>query len=95
MPQFSYVYVLRSQCDALLYIGSTRDLKKRLALHNAGAITATRPRRPLELIFFEAYRNECDAKRREAYFKTSKGKTTLRTMLREFLRTGDLQQPPA
>ena len=85
MPLFYYVYVLRSLHDGRFYVGSTRDLKKRIQLHNAGAIASTRPRRPFELVFYEAYRNEYDARRRESYFKTAKGRTALRTMLREFL----------
>ena len=87
MPHFYYVYILRSLVDGRLYVGSTRDLGTRLPLHNSGAIRSTSPRRPLELIFYEAYRSVYDAKRREAYFKTTKGKTALRTMLREFLGT--------
>ncbi len=87
MVQFHYVYVLRSLLDGRFYMGSTKDLKKRLELHNSGAIRSTNPRRPFELVFYEAYRNEHDAKRRESYLKTAKGKTTLRTMLREFLKT--------
>jgi len=37
------------------------------------------------MIFYEAYRNLKDAKRREKYFKTTKGKTTLKIMLKEYL----------
>jgi len=87
MPGFHYVYVLRSLRDGLLYIGSTNDLKERFAMHNRGLIDSTRPRRPFELIFYESYRDVHDTKRREIYVKTSKGKTTLRSMLKEFLLT--------
>jgi putative endonuclease len=86
MPNFYYVYVLRSLRDKGLYIGSTRDLRKRLRLHNNGAIRSTNPRRPFELIFNEAYRSEYDAKRREIYLKSTKGRTTLKTMLQSFLQ---------
>jgi predicted GIY-YIG superfamily endonuclease len=37
------------------------------------------------LIFYEAYKNKYDALRREKYLKTTKGRTTLKSMLREFL----------
>ena len=40
----------------------------------------------LILFFYEAYRNEKDAKRREEYFKTTKGKTTLKLMLKEHFK---------
>ena len=85
MAAFHYVYVLRSQKDGLFYIGSTDDLKSRFERHNKGHVPSTRPRRPFELIFYEAYRSDADAMRRESYLKTTKGKATLQVMLREFL----------
>ncbi len=87
MRKFYYVYVLRSGKDGRFYTGSTHDLREWVRLHNTGAVNSTRPRRPLELIFYEAYPNEYDAKRREAYLKTAKGKSALRVMLAEFLKT--------
>jgi len=33
--------------------------------------------------------NECDAKRRESYFKTSEGRSSLKVMLAEFLRAAE------
>jgi putative endonuclease len=82
---FFYTYVLLSLKDNKFYIGFTENLRKRLAEHNDGKSFATKCRRPFELIFYEAYRNKYDALRREKYFKTSKGKTTLKSMLREYL----------
>ena len=78
MASFFYVYVLRSMRDGRWYLGSTRDQMKRLELHNSGAVPSTKPRRPFELIFYEGYLNEFDAKRRESYFKSTKGKESLR-----------------
>ncbi len=77
-----YTYVLVSLKDHLLYIGFSEDVKKRLAAHNAGLNMSTKPRRPFELIYYEAHFNKEDALRREAYFKTAKGKSTLKQMLR-------------
>lgn len=87
MPKkFYYVYILRSLKDRLFYIGYSEDLKTRIKDHNAGKNISTKNRRPLELIFYEAFPNKADALRREAYFKTTKGKTTLKQMLKEFLK---------
>ncbi len=86
MRRFYYVYLLSSLRDGHWYVGSTHDLRKRLKLHNSGAVKSTSVRRPLELIFYEAYLNQDDAKRRESYFKTSKGKNSLRVMLAQFLK---------
>ncbi|MGD0457181.1 MAG: GIY-YIG nuclease family protein [Terriglobia bacterium] len=58
MAKFCYVYVLRSLRDKGLYVGSTRDLETRLRLHNDGAVRSTSPRRPFELIFYEAHRSD-------------------------------------
>ncbi|MBI5872865.1 MAG: GIY-YIG nuclease family protein [Candidatus Omnitrophica bacterium] len=50
-----YVYVLLSLKDKKFYIGFSEDVKKRLADHNAGRNTSTKPRRPLKLIYYEAH----------------------------------------
>lgn len=81
-----YVYVLKSKKDNKLYIGYSANLKQRLTEHQKGFVASTKPRRPFELIFYEAYKAMKDAKRREIYFKTSKGKNSLKTML-EFSNT--------
>ena len=80
-----YVYILQSKIDQKLYTGFTSDLKKRVLRHNAGYVPATKPRRPLTLIFYEAYLHKYDALRREKYLKSSKGKTTIKQMLKEYL----------
>jgi len=81
-----YVYVLKSQMDGNLYIGYTTNLKNRLQKHQNGEVLSTSPRRPFELIFYEGYKNMEDAKRREGHLKTSKGKSSLRMMLRDSLK---------
>ena len=81
-----YVYVLRSQLDGKLYIGYTTNLRNRIQEHNIGEVTSTKPRRPLELIFYEGYKSMEDAKRRECYLKTSKGRSSLKMMLRNSLK---------
>ena len=83
-----YVYILRSKIDHKLYIGFTADLKKRVARHEAGYVPATKARRPIELVFYEAYLNKYDALRREKYFKSTKGKATIKLMLKEYF--GDI-----
>ena len=81
-----YVYVLLSLKDNHFYIGFSENVMKRLAGHNSGHNTSTKPRRPFELIYYEAHSSKEDAFRREAYFKTTKGKSTLRQMLRTTLK---------
>ena len=86
MPMY-YVYILLSLKDKKFYIGFTNDLKRRLKEHNSGKNTSTKSRLPLELLYYEAHLSKADAMRRERYFKTTKGKSTLRQMLRDSLET--------
>ena len=81
---FYYVYVLQSLKIDWIYVGSTSDLKARFKSHNDGENLSTKGYKPFKLIFYEAYLNKSDALRREEYFKTTKGKTTLRVMLKEY-----------
>jgi len=88
-----YVYVLRSQVDGKMYIGYTVNLRNRLQEHQNGEVLSTKPRRPFELIFYEGYKCEEDAKRRERYLKTSRGKSPLRMMLRDSLNELFILEP--
>ncbi len=65
-----YVYILKSvKFTGKIYIGYTSDLKKRVALHMAGANYTTRNLRPLELIYYEAFKSKTDARNREKQLK--------------------------
>jgi len=64
-----YVYVAQSQKDRELYIGSTNNLKRGLLEHNRGINYSTKRRAPFELIYFEAYKSEEDARQREHNLK--------------------------
>ncbi len=77
-----FTYILLSKKDNNLYIGYTSDLKRRLSEHNKGKVRSTKYRRPLELAFYEAFASKEDAKRRERYFKTSKGRSSLKQIIR-------------
>lgn len=76
-----YVYVLHSGKDGKLYVGSTPDLKKRLVKHQTGYVRATKNRRPLKLIYYEAYILRKDALRREKYLKSGDGRKELAEQL--------------
>lgn len=85
-----YVYVLKSEKDRKLYIGYTINLRKRLKEHEYGENISTKHRRPFTLIFYEAYLCKDDASRRERYFKTTKGKVTLKQMLKTYFEGDEI-----
>ena len=82
--KFYYVYVLFNPQKDFIYIGYSENLKGRIKDHNDGAVKSTRQYGPLELIHYEAYKSKVDAKRREQYLKTNKGRTTIMTMLKDY-----------
>jgi len=63
------VYLLQSLKDRGFYIGYTSNLKLRMVEHNDGKVESTKHRRPLKLIYFEAYYNEDSARGREIKLK--------------------------
>ena len=79
-----YVYILQSLVDSSFYIGSTSNLKRRFIEHNQGKSRYTSHLKPLKLIFYEAYLLKSDAQRREMYLKTTRGRTSLKTMLKNY-----------
>lgn len=82
-----YVYALLSEKDNNFYIGYTENINQRLDEHNAGKNVSTKLRRPLSLIYCEGHTSKSDALRRERYFKTTKGKATLKQILKDALST--------
>ena len=65
----AYTYLLRC-ADGTLYCGWTNDIEKRLAAHNSGhGAKYTRSRRPVVLVYSEAYEDRHDALSREWHIK--------------------------
>ncbi|OGH17991.1 MAG: excinuclease ABC subunit C [Candidatus Levybacteria bacterium RIFCSPHIGHO2_01_FULL_40_15b] len=82
---FHYVYVLLSKRDNKFYTGYTSNLKLRFKSHAKGEIRSTKTRRPVELIYYEACKNQQDAIHREKYLKTYLGKMFIRNRLKSYL----------
>lgn len=84
-----YTYVLQSKKTGNFYTGYTNDLRKRFTEHNENKFGYTKGRGPYQLIYYEACLNEGDARSRELYLKSGKGKRYLKSRLKRFLfRTG-------
>jgi putative endonuclease len=63
------MYVLRDGINGKLYIGPTNDLDKRLEEHRRGGTFSTKSFRDFELIYYEAYIFEKNARLREKRLK--------------------------
>ena len=86
-PMFYYTYILESEKNHSLYIGYTSDLRKRFLQHNNGESQATKPFRPYKLIFYEAFLQRIDAKRREKYLKGGYGRKTINKILSRYFES--------
>lgn len=70
-----YVYVLRSKnFPDQSYVGSTKDLRKRLAEHNAGRSAHANKFKPWELMFYIAMPEKQLAESLEEYLKSGSGR---------------------
>ena len=71
-----YTYILRSLSHPdQRYIGSTADLKSRLAKHNAGEVPHTAKFRPWKVEAYFAFETKEKAVAFEAYLKTHSGRS--------------------
>lgn len=74
-----YTYVLYSEKYDRLYIGQTKDLKKRFNEHSRGKVDSTKPYRPYKLLYYE----ECDSRE----FAVKKEKEFKQAYKREFFKS--------
>ncbi len=77
------VYVLKSKKDNKFYIGSTKDIEKRISCHNAGKVRSTKSRRPFVLLHQEEYENTKMARQRENFLKSGQGRKWLKELLKD------------
>jgi len=76
-----FVYALQSKKDGWLYIGMTSDVKRRLEEHNRGYNRSTRARTPFELFYVEEVVSRTEAREREKFLKSGRGREFLRARL--------------
>ena len=78
-----YVYFLQLSNNDI-YVGSTNDLKRRLASHQAGQVKSTKVHLPSILKSYVAVETEAHARELEIYFKSGSGKAVA---LKRFIKT--------
>ena len=75
------VYVLRSDASGRYYVGSTKDVPRRMAQHNSGMMPSTRGQGPWRLVYTEAFEALPEARGREMQLKSWKNPAYLRERL--------------
>jgi len=76
-----FAYVLKSKKNNRFYYGCTNNLERRLYEHNIGHSKYTKLNRPFELVYFEEFEALKEARNRELFFKSGKGRDYIREKL--------------
>ncbi len=76
-----YFYVLYSLKDNRLYKGYSYNVSERFIKHLAGGVPSTKHRRPLILIYIEAFDTKSEAMYRERWSKSLEGSILLKQIL--------------
>ena len=75
------VYALVSEKNGDIYVGISKDAKRRLAEHNSGKSRYTKGLRPWRIIYTEYSSDYKSARKREIYLKSGIGKEYLKSMV--------------
>ena len=78
-----YVYLLQNK-NKDWYTGSTKNLQKRILIHNSGDNKSTKYGIPWKVIYCEICLNKDDAYAREKYLKSGMGRRYLKNRLKFF-----------
>lgn len=78
--QMYYVYILKSLKDGRTYTGYTNNLERRLVEHNSGQNRSTKSRKPFVLLYFEQVETLKEAKSRELWWKTVRGRAKMKDL---------------
>ena len=73
-----YVYILKSLKNNDIYVGSTANLFKRIALHNQGRVKSTKGYKPWELLEHYEYDSRSEAVQQEKHIKQHQQKELLK-----------------
>jgi putative endonuclease len=78
-----YTYVLLSEKNHDMYIGSTHDIEMRLGWHNGGKVQSTKAYRPWKLLGYEIFSTRGEAMMQEKFLKNHQQKEILKKKYKE------------
>lgn len=79
-----YVYVLLCK-DGSFYKGYSDNIERRVTEHKRGYVKSTKLKLPVELVYYQAFLKEKDARREELFLKSGKGREQLKEKLKHLL----------
>ncbi|MFZ2484545.1 MAG: GIY-YIG nuclease family protein [Minisyncoccia bacterium] len=77
------IYVIENKLLGKLYTGSSRENEPsvRITAHNTGKVQSTKSGIPWKLVHAEMYNNYADARKRELFLKSGRGRELLKQIL--------------
>jgi len=76
------VYVIKSLKSGKKYVGFTsKSVAERLKEHNRGCNKWIKENKPFKLLYYEDFKSEQIARKRERFFKTGKGREVLTKLI--------------
>jgi len=75
-----YLYILLNETKTRTYTGVADDVNKRLVLHNAGRVKASRPYLPYTIIHTETFETLKEARQKEKFYKSTTGQRRIKEM---------------
>jgi putative endonuclease len=78
-----FVYILQSERNGTLYIGSTNDVERRVFEHQIGHVKSTKNLRPLVLKFYKEYCTLTEARKIGYKLKSFKSKKIIKRIIEE------------
>jgi len=79
--QEGFVYILKSKKTGAYYLGSSKDVGRRLKQHNAGLTRSTKKYLPWEVIFVKKYEEISQARKMEYKLKKMKSRIILEKII--------------
>src|SRR6056297_1726672 len=76
-----YTYILYSKSLDSYYIGSSKDVYKRLERHNRGHSKYTKRGIPWEMVYFKEYPSRSEAVKREYQLKKQKSRSYIEQLI--------------
>ena len=73
-----YTYILQSTKNRFIYVGSTKNVEKRLVFHNSGKVKSTKAYRPWILLESHKFKTRSEAFKHELFLKTGQQKEKLK-----------------
>ncbi|MFZ4648965.1 MAG: GIY-YIG nuclease family protein [Patescibacteria group bacterium] len=85
-----FIYVIKSEIDNYIYVGTTINTERRIKEHNSGRNKTTKSYKPFKILLIEEYPDRATARQREIYLKSGCGKEWIKSI---YCRDGGTGRP--